>query len=692
MLNTLCPIKVKETAGLNRINEPVRIGIPFPRTAITDPTVLNLITADGTQRDFQVVTLEYWPDKSVKWALFDFFANVQPNTETTYNLSISKPTGPAPTTTSKKISTQENNGSLLVDTQAASFSLANKGQCFDSITIAGEELLDPTIAQLLLQDVNGNVSTVEMSQLQVEKNGVQRCSILTKGVFKDTKGKFIANFSIRYTFWAGLSTVQIDFLLHNPCAALHPGGLWDLGDKGSVYFNDLSLQIGLAGEQQTLEWQAKPSEKISAGKFSKFTLHQNSSGGKNWDSPNHLNYKGEKTVSFPGYHITAETTGDQTTIGKGQRANPWIKLSNASFWTAGTIQDFWQNFPKSLRTTGNILHFSLFPEEQGQPFELQGGEQKRHTLFLDFGPAGKETQINNFQHPVEVLLSPEWIEQSKAIPYFSAPNARDNQKYQDYIHHIIKGEHSFFNKREIIDEYGWRNYGDTYADHEAVNHTGAEPFISHYNNQYDFIYGASIHFLMSGDRRWWDLVAPAARHMIDIDIYHTDQDKAAYNGGLFWHSDHYLPAKTASHRAYSAKNKTNSAYGGGTSNEHIYSSGLTLYFFLTGDTDAKEAVLLLAEYVLGMDDGTKTIFTLFDEGPTGLASQTADTTFHHPGRGPGNCINCLIDAYRLSRRRQYLAKAEELIQRCIHPADDIRSLNLDDPESLVISCFPANSR
>ncbi len=680
MLNTLCPIKVKETAGLNRINEPVRIGIPFPRTAITDPAVLHLITADGTQREFQAVTLEYWPDKSVKWALFDFFASVQSNTETTYNLSISKPTGPAPTPTLKKISIQENNGSLLVDTQAASFSLAKKGQCFDSITIAGEELLDPTIAQLSLQDVNGNVLTVENSPPQVEENGVQRCSLLTKGVFKDTKGDFFANFSIRYTFWAGLSTVQIDFSLHNPRAALHPGGLWDLGDKGSVYFKDLSLQIGLAGEQHTLEWQAEPSEKISAGKFNKFTLHQNSSGGKNWDSPNHLNCKGEKTVSFPGYHITAATTGDQTTLGNGQRANPWIKLSNTSAWIAGTIRDFWQNFPKSLRTTGNILHFSLFPDEQGQPFELQGGEQKRHTLFLDFGPAGEETQIKNFQHPVEVLLSPEWLEKSKAISYFSAPDIHDNPQYQDYIHHIIEGEHSFFNKRETIDEYGWRNYGDTYADHEAVNHTGPEPFISHYNNQFDFIYGSCVHFLRTGDPRWWDLAAPAARHIIDIDIYHTDQDKAAYNGGLFWHSDHYLPAKTASHRAYSAKNKINSTYGGGTSNEHIYSSGLILYYFLTGDTEAKEAVLLLADYVLGMDDGTKTIFALFDEGPTGLASQTVDTAFHHAGRGPGNCINCLIDAYRLSRRRRYLAKAEELIQRCIHPADDIQSLNLDDPE------------
>ncbi|MFH0781445.1 MAG: hypothetical protein V2B20_05765 [Pseudomonadota bacterium] len=680
MINIFCPIRLKETAGLNRINEPVRIGIPFPKTAVTDPTVLYLLASDGIQRDFQAVILEFWPDKSVKWVLFDFLASIQPNTETEYSLSTSKPEGSEPAPVSRKISIQENRDSLVIDTQAVLFSLSNKGQCFDSIVIAGKELLNPTRQQLSLQDVSGKVMSVEMSPLKIEEKGTQRCSLFAKGVFKDTKGDFFVNFTIRYSFWAGLSAVQIDFLLHNPRAALHPGGLWDLGDKGSVYFNDLSLKLALKGEQSTIECQAEPSEKTYRGKNHNFTLHQNSSGGKHWDSPNHLNHRGEKTVSFSGYQATANTGEGEAIICSGQRATPWMKISDASGWIAGTLQDFWQNFPKTLRAEENTLHISLFPKEQGQPYELQGGEQKRHTIFLEFGPDGEETRIQNFQHPIHVSLSPDWLETSKALTYFSAPAAHDNEQYREYIHNIIKGEHSFFNKRERIDEYGWRNYGDIYADHEAVNYTGPEPFISHYNNQFDFLYGACIHFLKSGDRRWWELAAPAARHMIDIDVYRTDQDRSAYNGGQFWHSDHYLPVKTATHRAYSKKNKAHPGYGGGTSNEHIYSSGLTLYYFLSGDAEAREAVLLLAEYVLNMDDGTKALFALFDEGPTGLASQTVDTAFHHAGRGPGNCINCLMDAYRLSSRRKYLNKAEELVQRCIHPANDIESLNLDDPE------------
>ena len=39
-----------------------------------------------------------------------------------------------------------------------------------------------------------------------------------------------------------------------------------------------------------------------------------------------------------------------------------------------------------------------------------------------------------------------------------------------------------------------------------------------------------------------------------------------------------------------------------------------------------------------------------------------------------------MDAYRLTGLRKYFVKAEELIQRCVHPKDDITGRGLDDPE------------
>jgi hypothetical protein len=259
----------------------------------------------------------------------------------------------------------------------------------------------------------------------------------------------------------------------------------------------------------------------------------------------------------------------------------------------------------------------------------------------------------------------------------------ENVECRELIDSAISGPQSFFARREIIDEYGWRHFGDLYADHEAVGYTGPEPLVAHYNNQYDVIYGAIAQYLRSGNSRWFELMADLARHVIDIDIYHTDKDRASYNGGLFWHTDHYLDAGTATHRAYSKAalaNRDVSTYGGGPSNEQNYTSGLLHYYYLTGDETAREAVLSLADWAINMDDGRKRPFGVIDRRPTGMASSTASRHYHGPGRGAGNSINALLDAYPLSCDQRYLLKAEELIRRCIHPKDDIQNRNLGDPE------------
>src|SRR5207247_1076621 len=143
-----------------------------------------------------------------------------------------------------------------------------------------------------------------------------------------------------------------------------------------------------------------------------------------------------------------------------------------------------------------------------------------------------------------------------------------------------------------------------------------------------------VHFLRSGDPRWWDLASPLARHVIDIDIYHTKQDRAAYNGGLFWHTDHFKDAATSTHRTYSRLNRKpgDRTYGGGPSSNHNYATGLLLYYHLTGDPTARDAVTELADWVIDQDDGAKTLFGLLDPAPTGLASSNGNPEHESLGR------------------------------------------------------------
>ena len=166
-----------------------------------------------------------------------------------------------------------------------------------------------------------------------------------------------------------------------------------------------------------------------------------------------------------------------------------------------------------------------------------------------------------------------------------------------------------------------------------------------------------------------------ARHVRDIDIYWTREDKAAYNGGLFWHTSHYIDADTATHRTY-----PRGAPGGGPSAEHNYNVGLMLHYFMTGERASREAAVGLARWVIDMDDGRQTAFRLLAGGATGIASASGSTHYHGPGRASANSIRACLIAARLTGAPEYAAKADELIRRCIHPADDVVARQLDDVE------------
>src|SRR5207249_2412935 len=118
------------------------------------------------------------------------------------------------------------------------------------------------------------------------------------------------------------------------------------------------------------------------------------------------------------------------------------------------------------------------------------------------------------------------------------------------------------------------------------------------------------------------------------------------------------------------------SYGGGPSSNHNFTTGLLHYYYLTGDPGARDAVLSLANWVIHMDDGARSVFRLLDDGPTGLASFTCQLDYQGPGRGAGNSINALLDGWLLTSNGAYLTKAETILRRCINPADDVAGRDL----------------
>jgi hypothetical protein len=466
-------------------------------------------------------------------------------------------------------------------------------------------------------------------------------------------------------YWHTLGLTEIALTIHNNRAAKHRHGLWDLGDSNSLFFKQLTLK---APSKPALSSALHDGEQIHDGE--RLAIYQDSSGGENWQSRVHVDRHGHVPCRFRGYQIH---DGEQL-ITDGLRAMPSLRTAVNEIPVEITYPEFWQNFPSGIRCDRGVS-VDFFPAAWNGPHELQPGEQKTQTVWIACGDSLPKWGTRTANRPPQVRPTAQWFAASKAIPLFSTRET-PNAKLREWMRTSLDGAHSFAANRELIDEYGWRNYGDVYADHENQHSGGDELVISHYNNQYDLVFGFLLSWLQSDDSRWWHLADELARHVMDIDLYHTDEDRAAYSGGLFWHTDHYKTAHTATHRTYAAANVGDQLYGGGPACEHNYTTGLLTYYYLTGRKSVRDAVLSLADWVIAMDDGKKSALAFLTDAPTGLATQCYTPDYHGPSRGSGNSVNALLDGWILTEDRKYLHYAETIIRRAVHPHEEINPLEL----------------
>jgi hypothetical protein len=177
-----------------------------------------------------------------------------------------------------------------------------------------------------------------------------------------------------------------------------------------------------------------------------------------------------------------------------------------------------------------------------------------------------------------------------------------------------------------------------------------------------------------------------SKHVADIDIYHTVDDKDEYNGGLFWHTDHYLDASTCTHRTFSKNHQA--AYegytsGGGPGGQHCYTTGLKSHYLLTGNEKAKKAVLQLADWITYSFEGSNSflakLFAIKQSGNHGVKDHILE---QYPfDRGTGHYIIALLDAYDLTQKHNYLARAFKIITHTFHPNDDISLRGFDNIEA-----------
>lgn len=656
------PFQLVSSASNIQQNVPLSGGFCLPSGQVADAGEWIAEGPDSVQYPVRTDVLNRWSDGSVRWFLARFIAEELPSGSTTWTLI--RP----------RVRRSESGGVATLSWAGNELTVRLSSDSESTADLPTESTIRiaPT---LRLEDESE--AAIRISSVTEEESGSVCCRFCVAAEVAEFPH---ITLQFRLELWPRAGLIRVDTRIRNSRRARHAGGLWDLGDAGSFRFRELSLRVTPEFDRTaSYRWKLDRDGSVreSAGEHS-LQVVQHGSGSRAWSNTNHHDANDKSTVDQRGFVA-------QTSAGffSGHRAEPSVSVCSGDQALSIAVPEFWQQFPSALAVDGLNVTVGLFPSEVSEVFELQGGEQKTLTAWVASGAHAANPSNLDWAYGLSKMIpAAHWVKRCRVIPWLpeSLPLSGPEGRYVSYLQHAMNGDYSVEQRRERIDEYGWRNFGDVHADHEQRYYAGSNTIISHYNNQFDLIFGGIQNLLVTGDSEWFDLFDPLARHVMDIDVYHTSEDRACFNGGLFWHTDHYVDARTSTHRTYSTLNANGQSYGGGPSNEHNYTTGLLYYFFLTGNPEARETVLTLADWVIAMDDGSRTVFGLFDSGDTGLASQTVFDDFHGPGRGAGNSINALLDAWILTREEKYLSKAEQLIRRIVHPHQDLDELHLLDSE------------
>src|SRR5262245_27443443 len=397
----------------SRTNEPVTFGVPLPAGMATDGDAWAILDEASRSRPVQTRALDRWPDGSVRWLLVD--ARIDRQAGATAALSLRRDT-PSSAGAPHAISITTKDSWVTVDTGTAKFSFdIREDFLFQSVEVPGYKGLSRPDSGLSLILADGTQGKLHLGKITARERGPLRASVLLTGRIEAGARELL-----RLTAWidlfAGLSTARVRTCVTNPRRAVHRGGFWDLGDAGSLLIKELKLKFGVlrpapgSGVAASLEvgapWQTFDFP---------FEVYQDSSGGENWQSTNHITRERKVPTTFRGYHAGDPHTRSAT----GLRATPIVELHQEQQMVVVAVPAFWQNFPMAIVSDklARALELALFPGQFGDVHELQGGEQKTHELFVAFGPDTVTSMPLAWTRSQTVVsVDPDWVWSTRAIP------------------------------------------------------------------------------------------------------------------------------------------------------------------------------------------------------------------------------------------------------------------------------------
>lgn len=617
-----------------------RVTIPLAKGACRNAPSVRLSDEAGALLPVQLETLARWPDNSVRAVHATF-----PAKGGTLQVEVSGSEGQSPNATVIVLE-RRSDGAIAVSNGRMQAIVGGPG-LVQEISLDGRQFIGRDGIEVITVDGTGRTfkATAALDvETAVEIEGPLRCVIAVRGKCSVTgENSTFLDFRLRFEFLAGVEGFSLSYTFFNL-------------ERGQDFFDVRVIELEL---------------KLSDGAGAAHTVFQQSHGlfsteGRlvSTTAPLHVAVDDTKARAYVTNFDALEDAVDYPFYlnPPPDSVDNWAAIGDDSQSMVVEMDDFHLLRPKSLDLEGDTARFGVWPRQAGT-LSLQQGRSRQVTVrvALSDKPAPNDpkqytsaiSQLRDTLRatlPREVFADANFFDQARVLPFEPDKHPR----FERWLAAMAEGTNTvatFFDLGDTPDSGYQRTYipignrirrvrGEdggqrwfTVSLHYPAHHlNGLDDFEPVWvNNEYDVIYALGTEFLRTGNLslfqklRWW------SRHTIDVDFLH--------------YSDHKWLHRAQP--AHSERHTTTGAYP-----SHFWTQGLAQYYMLTGDPDALEVVVALAD---------KTIENLDDP----VLSQL----FSGLNREIGWGILTMICAYEASGIKRFDDYARELLDREI--AEDL---------------------
>jgi len=613
------PLRVQNPLGVGRRSEPVTSGIPLAReSGITSIEQLQLTDSQGRPVPAQFRVLSRWgqledPKARIKWVLVDFQSTVPAGASVSYSLRQGTP---APEKTPMEVS--ETGSTVQISTGPLIARISRQGGgLLDQLWLISKEIDGPPSSArlaLLSDSVSLRVekpggpfrSVIAKDGVKIEERGPLRTVVRVQGTFRNAQGvqwfggdarpamqdgrpaaeeqplEFIA----RLTFFADKAYFKLTVTLQN-----NGNSLSTYYPVNDAFFDGLYVEI---------PWQMEEPRRVA------FPEHDEvRAPGARWI----LTQSHEiRDPLDEGRNFIRRLTRDGELVTSSRRADGWATVCNKAHCDWVGVRAFWQNYPKSLEMSASRAAIGLWPagatkQETGEygrgNYFFSGSWHKTHDIFLSFFPkVEKEPLPNNIllEAPLFAVAPPAWHAETRAWSLigpagFKAADAATQEaigRYDRFRAIMIDSDASddevtlkhLEETRGLgtatapgvhfdIDLYGWEAFGELPWGGNLAGFYSAL--------HYDWSFIMWLHFIRSGDLRYWPVALAMTDHSSDLDQIHSRGSGTNADGIWWWE------------QLIDGKRHHRSTQGAGLIISYTWNGGYALGYLLTGDPRYRDA-------------------------------------------------------------------------------------------------------